>query len=767
MTNLTTSTNYEQFLQDKRAIVHPAGFDVSADAINATLFPFQRDITRWALRKGRSAIFADTGLGKTFMLLEWARLMAWHTNQPIIIVAPLSVARQTVREALKLDMVVQYVRSMDAVIDNPQMLYITNYEMVAHFDAAHFGAVVLDESSILKNLDGKMRHALTEQFEDTPYRLCCTATPAPNDITEIGRHAEFLGIMSNAEMLAAFFINDMKQKDGVYRLKHHAVKPFYRWLSSWGMAVKKPSDLGYEDDGYILPGIDVTLITTNSNYTPEGMLPGFFVGDISAADAHKVRRETMDERIARIAEIVNTDSGQWVIWTGLNAEADALAAVIPDGVNVHGALEPDDKADQIEAFVTGKTRVLITKTSIAGFGINMQNCHQMLFCGIDYSWESYYQAVRRCYRFGQPEIVRVVVVTSEQEQPIFDIVMKKEAEAVKMTDELIDHAAIYEQEEISGIYSQDWKYETDDTVTENWHMMLGDSVERINELEDNSVDMSVFSPPFISLYTYTPTERDMGNSRNSDQFFGQFRYIIDGLLRITKPGRNCCVHVQQVGATKVNDGYIGIKDFRGDVIRAFIATGWVFHGEVTIDKNPQVQAIRTKTKGLMFQQLHKDSIANRPAFADYILIFQKPGENAIPVIPEVTNEEWILWAHPVWYDIRESDTLNVAVARSQEDERHMCPLQLPVIERCVRLYSNAGETVFSPFAGIGSEGFEALRHHRKFIGIELKPEYYRVACRYLAEAESKAEMIDLFTYADLQTTTMADDAQVETLQNAE
>lgn len=753
------NTSYTEFLKDKRTIVHPQGFDVSSDSINPILFPFQRDITRWALRKGRCAIFADTGLGKTFMLLEWSRLMAEHTCQPVIVIAPLSVARQTVREALKLDIRIDYIRSMETVVD-AQPLYITNYEMAEHIDAAQFGAVVLDESSILKNLDGKMRHALTEQFKNTPYRLCCTATPAPNDITEIGRHAEFLGIMTNAEMLAAFFINDMKQKDGVYRLKHHAVKPFYRWLASWGMAVKKPSDLGYDDDGYILPGIDVSLITTNSDYTPEGMLPGFFVGDISAADAHKVRRETMEPRIAQIAEIVNASSEQWVIWTGLNAEAEALNTVIPDGINVHGSLSPDDKADMIERFVNGEVRVLITKTSIAGFGINMQNCNHMLFCGIDYSWESYYQAVRRCYRFGQTKIVEVVVVTSEQERPIFEIVMKKEAEAVAMTDELIAHAAIYEREEMTGIYAQDWTYETDDTITENWHMMLGDSVERINELADNSVDLSVFSPPFISLYTYTPTERDMGNSRNSEQFFWQFRYIIDGLLRITKPGRNCCVHVQQVAATKVNDGYIGIKDFRGDVIDAFTESGFIFHGEVTIDKNPQVQAIRTKTKGLMFQQLHKDSVANRPAFADYILIFQKPGENVVPVIPEVTNEEWILWAHPVWYDIRESDTLNVAVARSQEDERHMCPLQLPVIKRCICLYTNPGETVFSPFAGIGSEGFEALRHHRKFIGIELKPEYYQVACRYLAEAESKASELDLFDYASLQEGTVDIDISV-------
>lgn len=740
--------DYQEVLRNKRLTVQPQGFQVSPEDLNPLLFEFQKAITTWALRKGRCAIFADTGMGKTFMHIEWARLMAQHTGKPVLIVAPLSVARQTVREALKLSTTVTYVRGMDAVTGGG--LFITNYEMVQHMDAGVFGAVVLDESSILKNLDGKLRHALTLQFADTPYRLCCTATPAPNDITEIGRHAEFLGIMSNSEMLAAFFINDMKQKDGVYRLKRHAVKPFYRWLASWGFAIKKPSDLGYSDEGYELPGVNVEVVTTDSDYTPEGVLPGFFVGDISASDAHKVRRETMTERIAQIASRVNDDSDQWVIWTGLNAEAEALAAVIPGSMNVHGGMSPDAKADGIEAFVSGKTRVLISKTSIAGFGINMQNCHRMLFCGIDYSWESYYQAVRRCYRFGQPEVVQVVVVTSTQERPIFDVVMRKEREAVAMTDELIAHAARYEKEELAGVYSQDWVYETRDLSTDQWFLMLGDSAERIQELDADSVDLSVYSPPFISLYTYTPTERDMGNSRTSEEFFAQYRFIIDGLLRITKPGRNTCVHVQQVAAHKATDGYIGIKDFRGDVIRAYIEAGWIFHGEVTIDKNPQVQAIRTKTKGLMFQQLHKDSVANRPAFGDYILIFQKPGENKVPVIPEVSNEEWILWAHPVWYDIRESDTLNVAVARSEEDERHMCPLQLPVIERCVRLYSNRGEVVFSPFAGIGSELVTAVKFGRKALGIELKREYFEVAARYLAQAEENAAMPGLFSYAGVE-----------------
>jgi DNA modification methylase len=262
----------------------------------------------------------------------------------------------------------------------------------------------------------------------------------------------------------------------------------------------------------------------------------------------------------------------------------------------------------------------------------------------------------------------------------------------------------------------------DQCIGRDYALYNGDSVEVMAGLPDECIDLSIFSPPFQSLYTYSPTERDMGNSRSAEEFYQHFSYIISHLLRTTKPGRNVCVHVQQIAASLVNDGFIGLKDFHGDVIQAFIEQGWIYHGEVCIDKDPQVQAIRTKSKSLLFVQLHKDSSWSRPGLADYIIIFRKPGENRVPIKPDITNEEWIRWARPIWYDIKESDTLNVAEGRDADDERHVCPLQLGTIERCVRLWSNPGETVFSPFAGIGN---------RKAIGIELKPSYFRAACKNL------------------------------------
>jgi DNA modification methylase len=296
-------------------------------------------------------------------------------------------------------------------------------------------------------------------------------------------------------------------------------------------------------------------------------------------------------------------------------------------------------------------------------------------------------------------------------------------------------------DEIIGSDSAKVEYSTAEKSGDGWTMKLGDCVERVREIGDGAVQLSVFSPPFASLYTYSASDRDMGNSRNYDEFFAHFRFLIPEILRITQPGRRCLVHCQQVTTTKTTHGVIGWRDFRADIVRAYVDSGWVYDGEVVIDKDPQAQAIRTKSKALMFVQKNKDSSWCRPAMADYILCFRHPGDNTVPIVPDVSNEEWIQWARPIWYGIRESDTLNAAAARTEKDERHICPLQLGTIERCVRLWSNPGETVFSPFAGIGSEGYVALQYDRKFIGIELKPEYWRQACVNLANAKRQ---IDLF-----------------------
>lgn len=278
-------------------------------------------------------------------------------------------------------------------------------------------------------------------------------------------------------------------------------------------------------------------------------------------------------------------------------------------------------------------------------------------------------------------------------------------------------------------------YVEDEAAGDNWRMLLGDSCERLSEIPDDSVGLSVCSPPFASLFTYSPSPRDLGNSSSRAEFIEHYGFIVREKLRVTQPGRVACVHVQQLTTTKTTHGHVGLTDFRGDVIRCYLDNGWHFHGEVTVDKDPQAQAIRTKAQALMFVTKNRDSSATRPALADYLLLFRKPGDNAVAIKNDVSNEEWIEWARPVWLGIRETNTLNVRAGREDKDERHICPLQLDFIERCVRLWSNPGELVLSPFAGIGSEGYVAVKFGRRFVGIELKPSYWRTACDNLTDIE--------------------------------
>jgi superfamily II DNA or RNA helicase len=417
--------NYAEFLAAKAKAAPRVGVDVAPENVHPLLHAWQREGVLWALRTGRCALFWDCGLGKTFAQVEWARLSA----DTSLIVAPLSVARQTVREARKIDVDVRYVRD-GAAVTGPGV-WITNYEMVDRFDPARFGAVVLDESSILKNVDGKTRRALTTGFATVPRRLACTATPAPNDVAELTNHAEFLGVMSRAEMLAAYFVNDEKD----WRLKGHAAGAMFAWMSTWAHALRSPADMGYPDDGYVLPDLRIEREVVDAHITPEeGQM---FATDLGGVGGRaNVRRQTMTARVARAAQLTDHDE-QAIVWCALNDEAAAVAAVIDGAVNVEGRWAPDAKAQALEAFQDGEIRVLVTKPKIAGFGMNFQNCHRMVFLGLGDSYEAYYQAIRRCWRFGQAEPVDVRIVVSAIEQQIVNNVVRKEREATRWTSALV------------------------------------------------------------------------------------------------------------------------------------------------------------------------------------------------------------------------------------------------------------------------------------------------------------------------------------------
>ncbi len=717
---------YETFLEEKSRVVPPMGITISEDQIHPLLYDFQKAIVKWALRKGRAAVFADCGLGKTFIQLEWARLI----GKTVLIVAPLCVAKQTTEEAKKIGVDVKFVRNKSQVENG---ISITNYEMIENFDD-NIDAIVLDESSILKSLAGKTRKRLISLFKDVPFRICCTATPCPNDIAELGNHAEFLGILTYAEMLATYFINRQNTNSG-WVLKGHAHDAFYKWLASWAVCLTKPEDLGFDGSQFVLPELNVNHISIKINYRREGEL--FFTGMKGIKDRSLIRHATVDDRVRAVVKLIeNSDGNQWICWCGRNDEANKLTACLGDiAVNVQGSDSLEKKEEAIWDFLAGRKRILVTKPKIAGFGMNFQNACNTAFVGLSDSYESYYQCIRRLWRFGQNNPVNANIILTNIESDIYKNVIRKERQAKKLSTEIVKNIEEFERIEIAGNSENDFSYDNQKHEGKNWVMYQGDCVDVSSQLSDDSIDFSVYSPPFIDLYVYTATPRDIGNSRSEKEFFDHYSFLIKQLFRITKPGRNTAVHVSQIPAQLISDGYIGLKDFRGKVCVAYENNGWIYHGEVVIQKNPQSQAIRTHAKGLLFAQLKRDGSWLRPGLADYVLIFRKPGENQVPIKPDVTNDEWIKFAHPVWFDIKETNVLNKLEAKTDKDSKHICPLQLDVIDRCVRLWSNPGEIVFSPFAGIGSEGYQALKRKRRFIGIELKPEYVKAAIKNLKMAE--------------------------------
>lgn len=447
------NADYSAFLSQKLRSHESTGVDADLDG-NRHLFPHQRALTEWALRKGRAVIAADTGLGKTRMQGVWADEMHRATGFDVIILSPLAVAEQTVRECAAIGIKVTHARDHS---DVRKGINITNYDRIHKFDAERFGAVVLDESSIIKHHDSKTLGLLMDAFRETPYKLCATATPAPNDWTELGTHAEFLGVCSRAEMLSEFFVHDGGQTQ-LWRLKGHAQHDYWKWVSGWCAMVRSPADLGFDASAYDLPPLHVQQVTVDSDATPpDGDL--FSTIAQTLADRRAARRDSMTHRVNACAAMANGGSNDpWVIWCELNAEGDALRAAIPDAVEIRGADTTDHKERALHDFAAGTIRVLITKPKIAGFGLNWQHCHNVGFVGVTDSWESYYQAVRRCWRFGQQHTVNVFLFVSDQEGAVLKNLERKEIDAQAMFEALSAETASAVRSEVIGQRRQTNKY---------------------------------------------------------------------------------------------------------------------------------------------------------------------------------------------------------------------------------------------------------------------------------------------------------------------
>jgi DNA modification methylase len=759
--------SYTDFLESKRITVVPSGFTPAA--LNPMLFDFQRDVDCWALERGKAALFEDCGLGKSPQQLVWAEQVVHRYNKPVLILAPLAVSKQTIREGEKFGIEARLAKEQSDV--TTPAIYVTNYEKLNHFNPSVFAGVVLDESSILKSFTGATRNQLIECFANTPMKLCCTATPAPNDFMELGNHSEFLGVLTRTEMLSTFFVHDGGDTSK-WRLKGHAEEEYWKWICQWAVMLRQPSDLGYDNNGFVLPQLNYHHHVVKSEKAIDGFL--FPVEAQTLTERRGARRASLNERVELCAALVNESVEPWLIWCDLNDEGDALAKLIPDAVQVAGRDKDSDKESRMFGFSDGHHRVLISKPSICGWGMNWQHCANVAFVGLSDSWEQWYQAIRRVWRFGQTREVNCHVITSEAEGAVVRNIQRKEADAARMAKEMVKHMSVYNTEAVKGTVRTADSYKTKVETGDGWEMHLGDCVEQIADVKDESVHYSIFSPPFISLYVYSALERDMGNARSDDEFYTHFQFLIKELHRVLLPGRLLSFHCMDIPAMKERDGYIGLKDFPGDLIRMFQAQGFIYHSRAAIWKDPLVEATRTKALGLMHKQVVKDSAMSRQGLPDYLITMRKPGDNSEPISrpkgfiefigddepkarkgdpvirsrdiekyqgmtsddPVYSHQVWRRYASPVWMDINQSNTLQRESAREDADERHVCPLQLQVIERALELWTNANDVVLDPFAGIGSTGYVSLQHGRRFIGFELKESYFKQAVANLRAAET-------------------------------
>ena len=722
-------TDYEIFLESKQKSHVQSGFD--ATDLNKHLFPFQSFIVQRALKAGKYAIFADCGLGKTLMQLEWANKVNLHTNKPVLILAPLAVAGQTVREGAKFHIDVCRYDGSNAPIQ------ITNYEQLENIDTSIFSGIVLDESSILKNFEGATKKLILDLFASTPYKLACTATPSPNDPMELGNHSEFLDVMSRNEMLAMYFVHDGGET-AKWRLKGHATKLFYQFIGTWAIMLNKPDDIGFEMTGYNLPSLNLIEKQITTPKRDNGSL--FNDAIISATNFNAELRLTKKERLDEVVRIVNSRPDEnFIIWIKQNEEGEMLKKLLPDAVEVKGADSNEWKEKHLLGFANNDFRILISKTKIASFGMNYQNCRNQIFASLDFSFEGLYQAIRRSYRFGQKNEVNIYLITTDTMSNVRQSIDNKQKQFEIMQDEM--SKAI--NANLNNKLMQSANYDTEEEKNDWYHIKRGDCVQLISELENESIGLSVFSPPFAELYTYSSHLEDMGNSKDYNEFLKQFSSLIKELHRVMMQGRNVAVHCMDLPVQKGKHGFIGVRDFSGLLLRAFEDAGFVYASRVTIWKDPVVEMQRTKTLGLLHKQVKKDSTMSRVGIPDYVMIFRKDGERSNPVTnTDIPVDLWQKYASPVWMDINYGNTLQgFRNGRDENDEKHICPLQLDTIERLIHLYSNKGDTIFTPFMGIGSEVYQAVKMERKGIGFELKESYFDLAVKNLRSAvESKKQL---------------------------
>lgn len=760
-------------------------FDSSA--ISDFLFDYQKFIVKLAIIKRKFAVFANVGMGKTNIFLEWLEHVGKMIpeNEKMLIVSPLMVINQTMNEQEKFFSKREIVNCHDVGfhkwLNLKDRLGIVNYDLFRKpVDFTNkIGAIVLDESSILKHATGVIRTNIINASKGIDFKLCCTATPAPNDREEYANHAYFLEyIRSYQEFFSKFFM----VRDDKWILKPHSMEAFYRYLSTFSIFLRNPASYGFDDNLKDLKTPNVSVIKIDLTEEQRSLISsgskarkGFFtdvieIGGITDRNKYSqiskgfLYTEKGTTRIKSnkgqiIFDLVKKHKDEQIlIWTQYDEEGEYLRSILQNNFsvkNLTGKTKDHDRISIISDFLNGNIRILISKARLLGFGLNFQNVSTVIYSGISDSYEAYFQSLGRVHRYGNTKQISVYLPVTPYEEVILKNVLRKkdmfEADALYQENlyrnyimsDLIDFS------EKGGFLKREVKkIETETEEGKNWKLILGDNIKELDKIEEGSIHFCIFSPPFADLFTYSSEVADMGNcNENDDDFTLSYSFFARKLLRVIMPGRKVCVHVSQLPVLKSITGYIGMKDFRGLIIESMQKAGFYMKGEVAVKKNQQMQSIVKHAPGLAMSIFEKDSNRCIPCFNDYFLIFEKPGECEIPVTPfangEMTRDDWIKYASGCWMvneetcDIKESDTLNTKRAKSEDDEKHVCPFQLEPLRRFMKLYSNPNETVLDPFNGIGSTGVIAMELKRKYIGIELKKEYFRESVKNISEKENK------------------------------
>lgn len=828
---------YIDFLHSKIEIAAETGFDVELDEINPILKPHIRDAVRWGIKGGKRAIFASFGLGKTGAQLEFCRIVTDREGGKALIVLPLGVKQEFTHDAVELLGMKppEYVRNMEEVYAATGSILITNYERVrdGDIDPTYFTATSLDEASVLRSYGSKTYQTFLDKFKGVPFKLVCTATPSPNRFKELIHYAGFLEVMDTGQALTRFFQRDSTKANNL-TLYPHKEDEFWLWVSTWALFITKPSDLGYDDTGYDLPPLNVRyheipVDHKTAGAEKDGQLKLVRDASVGLTDAAKEKRESIDSRVAKMAEIVNdSPDDHFILWHDLEAERHAIKAAIPGVVDIYGSQDLDTREKRVIDFAEGRIKLFATKKELSGSGCNFQrHCHRAIYLGIDYQFNDFIQSIHRLYRFLQTEEVTIDVIYTESERQILEALLQKWEQHNYLVEKM---TAIIKKYGLSGTsvidkLARSIGVERVKIETEHYTAVNNDCVLETEQMPDNSIDLIHTSIPFSNHYEYTPSYNDFGHNEDNDRFFEQMDYLTPQLLRVLKPGRVAAIHVKDriLFGNATGTGMPTVDPFSDMTQFHFRKHGFQYMGRITVVTD--VVRENNQTYRLGWSEQCKDGTKMGVGCPEYVLLFRElptDTSNAYADVPvsktkdEYTRAQWQIDAHAfwrssgdrllskdeiaavpienlqavyrkfsrenvysyqehvelakkldkdgrlpasfmvvapgswhddVWDDINRMKTLNSKQSQKML-QMHICPLQIDIVERVINRYSNPGEVVYDPFAGLMTVPYVAVKKGRKGYGVDLNIQSFRDGVGYLKAVEATVNVPTLFDFID-------------------